>query len=802
MKSMSPSDPSASRKEPQPYLGRTESFNAVYLPRTARWMQQEGYSEEETVEYLESQREICHDLDRGRDWQETEVERAVETVFSTKVGRPKGRKPSDIRFSRSHFDELVKPGGEAALKKAFLTPGEYQSPKEFLSMLFGEERFFTVVEESYWFVKTHQKGAIRKKEPFEGAVYKKSMWGETGYLEEFESAELKRCSHICPNIKLRRKGTNKKGKPCPHALNQIGNRTYLVLESDCLALEEQWDLLSYFQNQGLPLVMVVSSGGKSLHGWFDVQGVPEKTVLRFFELGCLLGADPAIWNKAQWVRMPGGTRIWRDTGTGKVQKSAKQAVLLFSPDLEQENRQAPDRFEAWRLANPSAIGQIAESANKAEEGKPAGRIVATRNDYYVEIEPEKWVEYSEKRLKRHLSVKIRNQAAALGSEFKESDIQSEIDHILEPLERDPHLTGPFLFLPQGPLKLQGQSFINLSKVRGPLRHPDRESIGLDEAEDRCFSVLEFFANAFKPEQADHFLDWLRHFYVNALAGTPKKGIGMILVGPAGCGKGFLSEIICGGLMGGHYAADGAIEGGHKDATAWLVERGGFVDEVLDSPIHMLHDIEVSKHGRMAVTARIKKLLADGTATFHPKYGRATEIPYHSRLIIGLNDDEESLASLPDLNESIEDKLSILRMKQPPRRCLPPYRHVPTAKALPYFGRWLELTDPDPATICQRFGVKATQDREILEMGRRFEPEMDVFDIISNWHHRQKSDWTGTASELLEELVGGCFAQPYHFRAPNVLSRQLSKLQVRGKIPFFHKQRLASSRLLHFKKPGG
>ncbi len=70
----------------------------------------------------------------------------------------------------------------------------------------------------------------------------------------------------------------------------------------CAALH--WHLSSL-----LPLVLVVHSGGKSLHGWFYVFGQPE-THLRvsFMNHAIRLGADKATWVRSQFSRLPDGRR--------------------------------------------------------------------------------------------------------------------------------------------------------------------------------------------------------------------------------------------------------------------------------------------------------------------------------------------------------------------------------------------------------------------------------------------------------------------------------------------------------------
>jgi hypothetical protein len=71
----------------------------------------------------------------------------------------------------------------------------------------------------------------------------------------------------------------------------------------------------------LPLVLVVASGGKSLHGWFYCSGRAEAELLEFMRYAVQLGADWRTWLPSQFVRMPDGTR---DNGK-------RQTVHYFDP---------------------------------------------------------------------------------------------------------------------------------------------------------------------------------------------------------------------------------------------------------------------------------------------------------------------------------------------------------------------------------------------------------------------------------------------------------------------------------------
>ena len=126
---------------------------------------------------------------------------------------------------------------------------------------------------------------------------------------------------IVPSPMSALSGTNQEGEPAVRCLDNTGPRRFLVTEFDSGTLDEHASLILHLKAFG-PLVMVLWSGSKSLHAWWDALGVPEEGLRRFFRYAVSLGADPITWSRCQLVRLPEGWR--RDKGT-------QQAVLYFDP---------------------------------------------------------------------------------------------------------------------------------------------------------------------------------------------------------------------------------------------------------------------------------------------------------------------------------------------------------------------------------------------------------------------------------------------------------------------------------------
>jgi hypothetical protein len=138
-------------------------------------------------------------------------------------------------------------------------------------------------------------------------------WGE----------QLLGCQYIVPSPMAAREGRTKRGRSSPRTVgNAASRRRYLVVEFDHAPLPEQAARVWFLSGIPMGLRLIVYSGGKSLHGWFDVSSTPPARVWTWFRLALSLDADPALWLPHQPARMPCGLR----QPGGKVQET-----LFFAP---------------------------------------------------------------------------------------------------------------------------------------------------------------------------------------------------------------------------------------------------------------------------------------------------------------------------------------------------------------------------------------------------------------------------------------------------------------------------------------
>lgn len=133
-------------------------------------------------------------------------------------------------------------------------------------------------------------------------------------VSKFETApyqdlvmRLSKYEFVVPNAMSALEGKRKSdGELSAHTLDNTGPRQNIVVEfDDGASLDEQaarhiW--LSEFRK----LRLVVFSGSKSLHGWYQAQGEAEDR--KFMEEAVRLGGDPKTWLRSQFVRLPNGQR--------------------------------------------------------------------------------------------------------------------------------------------------------------------------------------------------------------------------------------------------------------------------------------------------------------------------------------------------------------------------------------------------------------------------------------------------------------------------------------------------------------
>jgi len=135
--------------------------------------------------------------------------------------------------------------------------------------------------------------------------------------EWLNHSDLLECDQIVPNPMIKRTGKTKTGKESQKCLeNASPTFKFMVVECDEIEnKDEQMEILTHLGRYA-PLVMIVDSGGKSLHGWFDVQELTPTEQIAHANLAIKLGGDKSAFETERYFRMPYGKR----RSNGNLQK--------------------------------------------------------------------------------------------------------------------------------------------------------------------------------------------------------------------------------------------------------------------------------------------------------------------------------------------------------------------------------------------------------------------------------------------------------------------------------------------------
>ncbi len=130
-----------------------------------------------------------------------------------------------------------------------------------------------------------------------------------------------RCGLVVPNPMRAQWGTTADGRPSMHAkANSASCWRYLVYEGDAYPTGEAIPLDTQARAildiaEGLPLIAVTRSGGKSLHAYFAAAGYAPDVLRAWQRRMRALGADHHLFATSHFARLPGGLR------GGKVRQS-------------------------------------------------------------------------------------------------------------------------------------------------------------------------------------------------------------------------------------------------------------------------------------------------------------------------------------------------------------------------------------------------------------------------------------------------------------------------------------------------
>jgi len=352
---------------------------------------------------------------------------------------------------------------------------------------------------------------------------------------------------------------------------------------------------------------------------------------------------------------------------------------------------------------------------------------------------------------------IAKELARLGIEPKQhkNETLSEIDQFLLRTVKDPvAYSGPLAGRRAGP--------IDHPNGRILVTQPCRPLQGIDAP---CPDILEWLHQLTgRDERQFHTLLFWLHLRRRALLnGTWRAGQLLVLAGPAGCGKSFLQSKIITPLLGGRVARPYRYMAGGTEFNAELfaAEHLSIEDE---SPARDLAS-------RRALGNHIKLMLFAEVQSCHPKGRTAINIAPIWAISLSVNEEPENLMVLPPIDDTLADKLIILKCRKPE----PPPGHTEEMQALllmvdrelPAFAHFVDrLTIPHDYAE-PRTGLRHYHNAEIVQALQGLSPEAKLDQLITVAFFQDSTEWEGKALELETALTRR--DAPWHHEAQRLFT---------------------------------
>lgn len=340
----------------------------------------------------------------------------------------------------------------------------------------------------------------------------------------------------------------------------------------------------------------------------------------------------------------------------------------------------------------------------------------------------------------------------------------------------------FVFHASGMLRWKSERFLNISRVKPLDPHPvplTAERMTWEDGKEHFPMIHKLLETMFVEDDGDTkqlnaFLAWLKYYYVNSHKFDPQIGQAVVIAGPAGVGKTFMTEQIIGGLVGGFI-----------DGSKVFVDGEKFNSYVTKAPLITIDDstAAVDHAKRMNFSVRLKRFVANPEIIREGKNKDAVPVPLFGRIMVLCNDDPASLSIIPSLDISIRDKISLFKttskvMEFQERRLNDHNVKVQLPNFARFLHEWVIPTDCLPAE--KRFGVRSYHHPSLLAEAS-LQGHTEIKEVMVDYFEAYKLGkpdatlWKGKATRLLKELIDSAGESSMRGVTVTVLGRQLGTM---------------------------
>ena len=243
-----------------------------------------------------------------------------------------------------------------------------------------------------------------------------------------------------------------------------------------------------------------------------------------------------------------------------------------------------------------------------------------------------------------------------------------------------------------------------------------------------FPTIQKFIDGLLREQAIYAHSWNHLAVVPLYNGEITRGQILVLAGPVDSGKSVYQNLIVTPMLGGRVARP----------YAFMVKRTDFNEDWFESE-HLMCEDETPPRDyetQQLFAAELKKLAADENHWCHGKGKKAITLPPFWRVTVSVNDSPENMRSIPANDETLKDKMHVLKVY--PDSTVKLVESLGGQKnfankireELPAYLYWLLYEFQIPAELKDtRFGMKAYQNVEILGAIEETAPHMLLLELL-------------------------------------------------------------------------
>jgi hypothetical protein len=374
------------------------------------------------------------------------------------------------------------------------------------------------------------------------------------------------------------------------------------------------------------------------------------------------------------------------------------------------------------------------------EQRPEAPLVfyaSSDKTFFIQNTRNNWIEVNESGLKRHL------KQAGLAPTCFDGDLLSEVDAEINRIQvtNDVAYAAPLAGFNTGPREMCGHQILVTSSPKIiQAKEGDWPLLG---------KLIDNLLIEHDIDQRPYLYGWTKIGYEALLSGIHRPGQLLALAGPRASGKSLLQKVLT-GVFGGRVAKP----------YRYMSNKSDFNLDLFGAEHLMIEDETAATdfRARRDFGSKIKDFTVNKVQSCHGKHLNALSLEPQWRVSLTLNDEIENLLILPPIDESLADKIILLRANKKPM----PVK-TDTANAWESFGTnlmaeipaflwYLQHWEIPPLLVCNRFGIKHFHHPEILRALDDQSPEMRLLALIDNYYGSTSTGPTETTAEQLHECL--------------------------------------------------